>query len=280
MRRILVLLPTALLALGACQDRPTEPAGVAPSASRGASSNTNVVHVVYLVPSDRAVQKRSEKALTRAIESLQIWYRNALGTGESFSLAKPIVQVYTTAHSASWYATQPNDCGPALFFWCNVLDEGFALTHGSFSDAHNIWIFYIDADPGCGQATGGAAGVALLPANDLRGISGAATVDVCTGAPQPDQGVDRWVGGLGHELGHAFGLPHPPDCDPVQLPSCPVQAIMWLGYLTYPDAFLTDSEKTFLEESPFFSALHLPARLPNVGRHGAYELPAAENGAH
>src|SRR6476469_3117751 len=128
MRRILVLLPTALLALGACQDRPTEPAGVAPSASRGASSNTNVVHVVYLVPSDRAVQKRSEKALTRAIESLQIWYRNALGTGESFSLAKPIVQVYTTAHTASWYATQPNGCGPALFFWCNVLDEGFALT--------------------------------------------------------------------------------------------------------------------------------------------------------
>jgi len=266
MRRIFILLPLVLLALSACKDQPTAAFADRPSASRGGSANTNVVHVVYLVPSDRSARKGFEKSLKRAIESLQIWYRDSLGTGESFSLAKPVVQVYSTAHTAGWYAAQPNGCGYTLYFWCNVTDEGFALTQGMFNDPHNIWLFYIDADPGCGQATGGTSGVALLPANDLRGLSGQTTTDVCGGAPQPDQGVNRWVGGLGHELGHAFGLPHPPECDPVQTLSCPSQSIMWFGYFTYPDAFLTTDEKSFLEESPFFAPLHLPTKLPIVGR--------------
>jgi hypothetical protein len=265
MRRLLIVLPITLLALGACQDHPTSPV-VRPLESRGGSSNTNVVHVIYLVPSDRSVQKGYEKRLKRAMENLQIWYRNALSTGESFSLAKRIVQVYRTPHTASWYATQPNDCSATLIFWCNTLDEGFALTRGMFNDPHNIWVFYIDSDPACGQAVGGTSGVALLPANDLRGLAGQTTSNVCTGAPEPDQGVNRWVGGLGHELGHAFGLPHPAECDPVQTASCPLQSIMWFGYLTYPDAFLTDDEKTFLEASPFFAPIHLPTKLPTVGR--------------
>jgi hypothetical protein len=217
------------------------------------------------VPSDRSAQKGYEKSLEGAIENLQIWYRDSLGTGASFSLAKPIVQIYSIAHTAGWYATQPNDCGYTLYFWCNVLGEGFALAQGMFNDPHNIWVFYIDADPGCGQATGGTSGVALLPANDLRGLSGQTTTDVCSGAPQPDQGVNRWVGGLGHELGHALGLPHPPECDPIQTASCPSQSIMWFGYISYPDAFLTDDEETFLEASPFFAPIHLPTKLPKVG---------------
>jgi hypothetical protein len=265
MRRLLILLPLILLGLGACQDQPTSPGAPRPSAAQGGNSNANVVHVIYLVPSDRAAQKKYEKSLERAIESLQLWYRNALGTGESFSLAKPIVQVYTTAHTASWYATQPNGCGTTLYFWCNTLDEGFAFTRGMFDDPHNIWVFYIDADPACGQAVGGTSGVALLPANDLRGLSGRTTIDVCTGAPEPDQAVSRWVGGVGHELGHAFGLPHPPECEPVQTASCPVQALMWFGYLTYPDAFLTDGDKSILEASPFFAPIHRRVKLSKAG---------------
>jgi cold shock protein len=63
--------------------------------------------------------------------------------------------------------------------WLELLKEpladGFALTGGRFFDPENRWIFYLDADPACGQITGGTSGVALLPANDLRGSPGSRT---------------------------------------------------------------------------------------------------------
>ena len=81
--------------------------------------------------------------------------------------------------------------------------------------------------------------MAVLPAHDLRGLVGLEPL-----------GVNRWIGGLGHELGHAFGLRHPPACEM----SCPFGPLMGLGYLTYPDAFLLPEDKAILNASPFFTA--------------------------
>ena len=67
--------------------------------------------------------------------------------------------------------------------------------------------------------------------------------------PEP---VSRLIGGLGHELGHAFGLPHPPGCD-AGSPACPTQALMWLGYITYPNAFLLPEDKSTLLASQFIA---------------------------
>ena len=62
-----------------------------------------------------------------------------------------------------------------------------------------------------------------------------------------------WAGCMGlsiliHELGHAFGLPHPTDTEKY------ADAIMWLGiYGKYPDkTYLTDDDKKILRRSPFF----------------------------
>jgi hypothetical protein len=62
---------------------------------------------------------------------------------------------------------------------------------------------------------------------------------------------NRYVGGLGHELGHAFGLSHPPGCDQ-GLPTCDYNALMWAGYAAYPNTYLRPDEKSILLASEFF----------------------------
>jgi len=64
-------------------------------------------------------------------------------------------------------------------------------------------------------------------------------------------GVCRWVGGLGHELGHTFDLAHPIPCPGGSADG----ALMCLGYITYPDTYLLPEDKEILEASPFFVRL-------------------------
>ena len=44
-------------------------------------------------------------------------------------------------------------------------------------------MFYMDADFGCHQMIGGTSGVALVGANDLRGLSGETYVPFCSHEP-------------------------------------------------------------------------------------------------
>lgn len=219
-----------------------------------------VVRVIYLVPSDREIRRDYVRHLDSAIGHVQVWLRNELGDDLSFSTIKKPVQVIQTSHTAAWY--RENSVGDfAIWFFANVLADGFDLTGGQFDDPSNIWVFYIDSDPACGQLVGAAAGVAVLPANDLRGLAGEDNIPPCPGQPPDTAGVCRWVGGLGHELGHALGLPHPSACEAGD-PTCPSNTLMWLGYITYPDTFLLESDKTILENSPFISPVHIRHSLP------------------
>ncbi len=184
------------------------------------------------------------------------------GRRDVFTLANPTVEVYRTDRDAAAYSTTPAGADQSLWFWFNATADGFAATGGSFSDPDDIWIFYIDALPACGQVTGGAASVAVLPANDLRGLAGEPTIDPCTGEVEPTLGPCRWVGGLGHELGHALGLPHPAGCESGS-PDCPTNALMWLGYLTYPNTFLTSNDLSILGQSAFIDATKLTGIVPS-----------------
>lgn len=192
------------------------------------------VQVIYLVPADKEVDAQAVYGMERAVRHLQIWYQNALGLGRTFSLSYPAVKTYKISQRAEWYTVYSNG-DSSLFFWNNVTAEGFALSGGKFYDQDTLWIYYIDAEPSDDQLYGGAASVAVLPAHDVQGIAG----------KDPRQSICRWVGGLGHELGHAFGLPHP---DPVT----DYFALLYGGYLFYPSTYLTGTDKSSLENSPFF----------------------------
>jgi hypothetical protein len=220
-----------------------------------------VVRAVYIIPSDHAYRHDYAFALERAIENVRTWYQLQMG-GKTFVLPKPVVQVVYSEHSAAWYSTTAAGNYAALWFWFNAIADAFALTGGRFEDPNARWLYYLDADTACGQVAGAAAGVALFPANDLRGLVGEANVPACP-FDQPDTaGVCRWVGGTGHELGHTFGLPHPVPCPGGSDDS----ALMCLGYITYPDTYLTSKDKITLNASPFFVVSKLP---PGQARHFA-----------
>jgi hypothetical protein len=226
------------------------------------------VRVIYLVPADKSIRADYQNAIANAISNLQSFYRDQLGSGYTFSLHSPIVEVYQTPHTAAFYSTA-NNSRPGGFYE-SVLADGFALTGGGFNDPNNRWVFYVDADLICGQYIGSTSGISLLPANDLRGLTSQPTVPICSTDRSEVLSVDRWIGGLGHELGHAFNLPHPPGCDDGNCTGGQLayRSLMYVGYYYYPNTYLLDGNKAQLLAGGFFNTLSLDpaARYDITGR--------------
>ncbi|HTF17940.1 MAG TPA: hypothetical protein VK658_07700 [Chryseolinea sp.] len=219
-------------------------------------SDHKTVRFVYLVPSDSTIKPAYTLSIKNAAHHLQQWYRDQLGGDLSFSLSEEVVEVYKTSHPSSWYASNPDaDWAGEWKFWFNVVNDAFTMTGGSFEDADNFWIIYIDALPTCPmQQGGGLNGVAAMGANDLRGLLGQSWLPICNEVV-PNYSSCRYVGGLGHELGHAFGLPHPSGCDDGQPVACDYGALMFTGYIDYPNTHFSESEKAVLRASPFVTRM-------------------------
>lgn len=228
----------------------------------GLGNNPKVVRVAYLVPSDKVPRADHQLAIENAAKHLQVWWKQQMG--ETFTLSNDsVVETILSSHSSEWFRTNPQGSDPWLDYWLNTLADiqsevGFAPTSG---ERDETWLVYIDADVACvphngrdePQITGAIEGIAVLSANDVRGVVGEAAINPCTGAQDwPSSSECRWVGGLGHELGHALGLPHPPGCDAGQA-TCDSGALMWVGYAVYPDTYLRDAEIEQLQTSPFIA---------------------------
>lgn len=211
------------------------------------------VRAVYLVPSDREAKAEYQSTILDALYDLQQWYADELN-GSTFAIS-PVVDVVTGLHPASFYSANDTGGDYSTWFFYNVINDAFTITGAQYNDPAHRWIFYIDADNAPGQIGGAALwGAAVLPGADLLGLVGE--------QPEP---ISRWIGGLGHELGHTLGLPHPASCDPVYTSECPTDALMWTGYITYPDTYLLAEDKALLASSPFLQhaiAVAEPASLP------------------
>jgi hypothetical protein len=199
------------------------------------------VRVLYLIPKDRQYSKDYQSAIEACVLDLQAWYAEQLN-GKTFRLNDPIVEVERTMPNAQWYDDNVPTNRPekkAYTFYNTVKDAArFSDTNASSSsydwpmfDTDYAWLIYIDAPGGSGA---GANGVAVLPRHDLQGLVGKAT---------DNSPIQRWIGGSGHELGHAFGLLHPRDVQ--------TAAIMQTGYANYPACALTATDIKTLNASPF-----------------------------
>jgi hypothetical protein len=220
--------------------------------SSSLGTNSKKVRLVYLVPSDKSIQPTYIQGLERGAQNLQVWWKNALPSGKTFTLSSPLVEVYQTAHDTAWYSHVRGSEPSTLDFWFNLMDDAWEYAGAYSGDPNNIWLVYLDADTPCGGITGAVSTFAGFPANDLRGLAGQQTLPTCPGDPIGQPQTCRWVGGMGHELGHALGLPHPSGCEPYTS-SCADQALMWMGYTTYPNAYFTSADLTTLDASPFLA---------------------------
>jgi hypothetical protein len=199
---------------------------------------------MYLRPTDRAVNPAYSAAITSAAKTIRTWYAGQLG-GRSFHLKSSTPEQCQLPHASSYYLTGS---------WDKVLADVQACAPVTWGSSTTTWVLYVDVlDSPCGDPGRlGAAlpGLTILPRADLQGLIGQTAVDGC--GQVFNNPVERWVGGLGHELGHTFGVPHPPGCDAGQL-SCDTGSIMWTGFYSYPATYFSTTEKATLLASPFIS---------------------------
>ena len=199
------------------------------------------VRVLYLIPQDRAFRSDYSAAVRNAMVDLRGWYLRQLGD-RTFSLFTPEPEVCRLPNPADYYYVNP---------WTKVLQDVQTCAPVSYNSPEFVWVLYVDVVHACddpGRLGAGTSGITMMPRQDLEGLIGAPAVYECGTFVQP---VFRWIGGAGHELGHAFRLPHPPGCD-TGLPSCDYNALMWAGFYQYPATYLRADETQILRTSPFF----------------------------
>lgn len=222
--------------------------GIAPGTAAG-----QIVRAVYLVPADREVREDYREAIGIAVRDLQWFFQREMGDGRTFDTGPDVVQVVRSSRSSPWYGLhQPSGFNT---FYNNVRSDVEALLGrlpGSLHSGPDTWLLYVDAHPVCGQCGGcGGGRVAVVGRNDLHGLVGERYERICSDDYDTHSRC-RWIGGLGHELGHAaFSLPHPCD-NPA---TCDWSALMQTGYANYPRTHLLQSEKQRISQSPYLTPL-------------------------
>ena len=225
------------------------------AASEANNGSSRDIVFIYLVPSDRSASDTYPAKITFAAKHFQSWLGQKLG-GNTFRLRYPVVRVIHSDKPAKWFSSVERYNGYSAFYR-NTLDELTRLGAAKLNDPQARFMVYVDADHACGQSGAGGNGVAVVSANDLRGLSGEKIVPACDRANGAEiAGRCRWIGGMGHELLHTLGLVHPDHSPACQTSQCRSEALMMQGYITYPRAILLEEEVSLLNRSLFVSARH------------------------
>lgn len=214
------------------------------------SARANEVRFIYLVPSDRIEKASYREAVASAARHFQAWLSQTTD-GLTFGLADPIVRVVRSNRLSIWFRSTDRHTG-YIAFYRNAAEELSVLAVAKAGEQAVRYIVYVDADHACGQSGAGGNGLAILSANDLRGLAGEALIPACEKPNTAEiPGRCRWIGGMGHELLHALGLPHSDRYPTCQTALCRNTALMMHGYVAYPRAELLADEMAILRRSPF-----------------------------
>ena len=224
----------------------------APVSVRISTRSTGAVRVLYAIPSDQEFRPESSETIAHFIVDLQSWYRRELG-GLTFSIYEVVPEVCRMSEPAGFYGR-----GNA---WDNVMagvQHCGAVQHDS---PDFVWVVYVDLSEPCDEPHelgAGGSGLTILP--DVESGFVPDWYYHCGEGPYYST-LETWNGGLGHELGHTLGLPHPPGCDE-GLPTCDYSALMGSGNGSYPETYLRADNKEVLIRSPFIGREPVPGRDP------------------
>lgn len=196
------------------------------------------VQVVYLVPSDVTPKPEFADGARRAVIAAQRWYFDELKSGVTFTLADPLVRTVTTRHPESWYSSRAGSENDREELANAALEEAFSLTGGSYDDPEHVWLYVLDADLPKIPAQAASGVVLLLLRREVSNLVGL----------EPDCPT---VGTIAHEMGHAFGLEHPPDCDSHRknADDPESQSVSYLGGYRFPFAGFMPEEREKLLQS-------------------------------
>ena len=202
------------------------------------------VRVLYVVPADREFRDDYSDGISKAIVDVQGWYRRQLD-GLTFDIYRVIPEQCHLPRGEDYYSYGD--------VWEKVLEDVQSCAPVRGNTSRFTWALYVDAseEQNCGEPHElgrGGPGLTMLPREDLELMQNPGTKVYCDGTFYRSYG--SVLGGLAHELGHTFLVPHPPGCDE-GLPTCDDRALMWNGYGDYPDTYFRDDEKATLRRSPF-----------------------------
>jgi ricin-type beta-trefoil lectin protein len=189
------------------------------------------VRVFWLRPSDVPFDQRYPDGISRVVVEAQNYYREELG--KTFRLNTPVVEVIVGDQVKSWYENTPN--GPERYWWSVFNMQNELKRKKGLGDPDNRWLNVgeISAE-GPGAGGGGGNGWVILCQHDADGAAGIGG------------SMNRWYGGMVHELGHAFGLPDSTSTD-----GTPMSA----SFYDYPNTHFNQSQKTAILNGPYGSFL-------------------------
>ncbi|MEV6963861.1 RICIN domain-containing protein [Hamadaea sp. NPDC051192] len=214
---------------GGSSPSPTSPT---PTATSGPPP-TGTVRVFWLRPSDVAYDQRYPDGIAAVMREAQRYYQQELG--KTFRLNTVVVEVVTGDHVRSWYENTPN--GGDKYWWSvtnmqNELARKFSLNN---PDSRWLCVGEISAE-GDGAGGGASPGWVVLSGHDADGAAGVS-----------GESMNRWYGGMVHELGHAFGLPDSSSTD-----GTPMSA----SFYSYPNTHFSQDQKNKILAGPYGSFLY------------------------
>jgi len=192
------------------------------------------VRVFWLKPTDVAYDQRYPDGIAAVMREAQRYYRQELG--KTFTLNSQVVEVVNGEHDSRWYID--TNCDPnGDRYWCVVGNMHQELMRRfGIANPDNRWLCVgeISAeDPG--KSGGGASpGWVVLSGHDADGAAGV------NGA------MNRWYGGMVHELGHGFGLPDSTSTD-----GTPMSA----SFYSYPNTHFSQAQKNAILSGRYGSFL-------------------------